>query len=431
MKVLNWMSWIVVLCLGLAQSVTAQDLLIRNARIIQGDGNVIENATVTVRDGLIASVSNESAATEGAPEIDAGGMTVMPGFIDAHRHIIGRGDADQWMQNEAPDRMREYLDAGFTTILSAGDAAEPSVEIRDLIAAGEIPGPRIVVAGRVHPLKSSGGGPLEMDPARAFMERPPGPPPSEPPQATPPEEARELVRRHAATGVDAIKTSLSVFPEAAEGETLAAIADEAAQHDLMSVTHAVSVASTLVAIDAGTDYLVHTPVFGQLDAESIQKIAAAGLPMTSTLGVFAPTFDERLTRGGEHTGDDNIALFRDLGPYPMTALMLSSPGFANARLLWEAGITYAFGTDTPSMLPKDALRHELISLQLMFSNVDIVTMLTRNAAIAVGLDDTIGTIEAGKIADIVIIDGDPLGDLFDLLNVAVVIRSGEVVVDNR
>ena len=111
--------------------------------------------------------------------------------------------------------------------------------------------------------------------------------------------------------------------------------------------------------------------------------------------------------------------------------MLSSSGFANARLLWEAGITYAFGTDTSSMLPKDALRHELISLQLMFSNVDIVTMLTRNAAIAVGLDDTIGTIEAGKTADIVIVEGNPLGDLFDLLNVAVVIRSGEVVIDKR
>jgi len=207
------------------------------------------------------------------------------------------------------------------------------------------------------------------------------------------------------------------------------VADEAERQGIVSITHAVSVQSTVDAVDAGTHYLVHTPVIGRLDEQTTRKIAEAGIPMTSTLGVFLPTFADRNAHVRARSGADDIPRFRDLDPFPMQALAPTSQAFANARLLWDAGITYAFGTDT-SFLPSDTLRHELISLQLVFSNRDIVTMLTKNAAIAAGLGDSLGTLEAGRTADIVILDGDPLDDIYDLLEVAAVIQSGEIVVDN-
>ncbi len=102
----------------------------------------------------------------------------------------------------------------------------------------------------------------------------------------------------------------------------------------------------------------------------------------------------------------------------------------NARLLWDTGVTYGFGTDT-RFLPRDSLAHELRPLQLVFSAKDIVTMLTRNAAAFLEMEDEIGTLEPGKLADITILDGDPLVDIADLLNVEVVIQGGRIVVDNR
>jgi imidazolonepropionase-like amidohydrolase len=148
-------------------------------------------------------------------------------------------------------------------------------------------------------------------------------------------------------------------------------------------------------------------------------IATAGIPMMSTLGVFVPYFNA-----------DNEPLFRDFGPFPWETLSSAGQGPVNARLLWEAGITYAYGTDT-SYVPSEALAHELKPLRLVFSPQDIVTILTRNAAIAVGLGNELGTLEPGKLADIVIVDGDPLADIDAVLNVRVVIKEGVIVVDER
>jgi imidazolonepropionase-like amidohydrolase len=394
----------------------AQELVITNARILDGTGGVIERGTIVVRDERIVSVTAGDSAVAGAERIDAGGMTVMPGFIDAHRHLI-QGDPAQWLATEAAASMRQFIEAGFTTMFSAIDATEQIIELKARLAAGDIVGPRLLAAGLV-PLSRAplGGGPG--DPARTDSARGPQRP-GQPEYAIPEEETRAAVRALAAAGVDAIKTLIITTSGGPEQATLAVVVDEARRNGLPTVTHAVNVRDTVAAVEAGTTMLVHTPHVDLLDEETARKIATAGIPMTSTLGVFVPYFNS-----------DNESLFRDFEPFPWNTLSSAGLGAVNARLLWEAGITYGYGTDT-SHTPRESLAHELRPLSLVFSPRDIVQILTRNAAIALGLGDETGTLEAGKLADIVILDGDPLTDIYDVLNVEVVIKQGRVVVDKR
>ena len=404
---------------GLPGSVSAQDLVIKNARILDGVGGVIPNGTIVIRNGRILSVSEQPAEAEDAEVINAAGMTVMPGFIDSHRHIID-GNPQHWLETRAVEEMRAFIEAGFTTVFSAGDPLEAILELRRRLAAGDILGPRLIVAGRVPLAQSSGPpGPPGADPARFDVSRPPDRP-TEPAEAIPHEETRAQVRRLAEAGVDAIKTVMIATPGGPETETLSVIVDEAGKHGLPTVTHAVSIQDMMAAVEAGTTSLAHTPHIGRFDeTRRPDMVAAAGVPMMSTLGVFVPRFD-----------DNNRPIFRDGGPFPMNTLSSAGQGPVNARRLWEAGVTYGFGTDT-RFPPKESLAHELRSLRPVFSRQDIVKIMGRNAAATLGMEREIGTLSPGKRADIVMIDGDPLTDTDDLLNVEVVIKKGAIVVDKR
>ena len=406
----------------------AQSLVITNARIIDGNGGMIERGSVVVRDGKIVSVAAGAASVPGARVIDAQGRTAMPGFIDSHRHAI-QGDPAQWLKEQAAARMQEFLDAGFTTVLSAGDPLEPILELRKRLASGEIKGPRLIVTGRVPWRAHPGAGRGTVDPARVDVSRPPDRPTTAA-VGIPAEETRAAVQALAKAGVDAIKTAIIITPGGPEKDTLAVVAAEARRLGILSVTHAVTVQDTLAAVDAGTHIFAHTPHIGQLEPEQTRKIAASGIPMMSTLGIFAPTFAEGNTRIRARSGDDNVPRFRDLDPFPMNTLSSAGQGPVNARLLWEAGLTYGYGTDT-TYLPKDSLAQELKPLRLVFSNKDIVRIMTRNAAVAVGRGAETGTLEAGKLADITILDGNPLADIHDVLKVRMVLRRGEVVVNRK
>ena len=98
--------------------------------------------------------------------------------------------------------------------------------------------------------------------------------------------------------------------------------------------------------------------------------------------------------------------------------------------MWEAGVVYGFGTDT-RYHPRETLKQELKSLFLVFSEQDILRILTRNTAVTIGMEDRLGTLEPGKIADLMLVDGDPRADIFVLLDVALVVKDGAVVVDRR
>jgi imidazolonepropionase-like amidohydrolase len=133
---------LIILCcliLGAFAPLSAQDLTITNARIVAGNGNVIEHGYIVVRSGKIVSAAAGAPAGAAGRTIDAKGMSAMAGFIDAHRHI-----------NTGPNekaQMQAFLEAGYTTILSGGGPAEGNMTLRDHIDQGLINGPRIIPSG--------------------------------------------------------------------------------------------------------------------------------------------------------------------------------------------------------------------------------------------------------------------------------------------
>ena len=379
-----------------AGSLFAQDLSIANARIIAGNGMVIEHGTLIVKAGRISSVGS------GAPvgqTIDAKGMSIMPGFIDAHRHII-TGDSDQWLKNEAKTRMQEFLDAGYTTLLSGGGPVPGILDLKKKVDAGEIKSPRVIPSGTINLNTSTT------------------------------DQARAEIRRLAGMGIKFIgeETISPKPPTPKQLENLRAIVDESKKVGVLVQVHAVSPQAMLAAIDAGVPLLVHTPHNGWLSEEDARKVAAAGIKNLSTIGFGVPVFGV--------FADDNKPRFRDGKPWPDSILDGEGRGreagykAVNARTLWDAGVVYGFGTDT-NYLPKAGLAHELKSLNLMFSMQDIVKLMGPNTAAFVQMSDQIGTLEPGKLADIVMLDGNPLEGYWNLLNVKLVIKGGVVMVDKR
>jgi imidazolonepropionase-like amidohydrolase len=215
---------------------------------------------------------------------------------------------------------------------------------------------------------------------------------------------------------------MNATPGGPEIATQKCVVEEGIKRGMPTITHAVSVRDTLAALEGKPALLVHTPHIGDLgsDPVALKRIIDAHIPMTSTLQVFLP-----------HFGRDGKPLFRDGGPFPFDTLSSAGQGPVNARLLWEAGLRdYGYGTDT-QWPPKESLFDELRALSLVFSPAEIVTILTKNAGLATMHGSEIGTLEPGKRADIVIVNGDPLARSADLLNVVTTIKGGEVVFEKR
>jgi len=386
-----------LICLSLSVPLYAQDLTITNARIIAADGALIDNGSIVVRDGSIVSVAPGAPAATVGTLIDAGGMTAMPGFIDAHRHI-----------NTGPDereQMQALLEAGYTTILSGGGPADGNIVLRDRIDQGQINGPRIIPSGRVALNQS-------------------------------PEQARAEVRAMAALGVRFTgEIGLTSFPGPSEQEmtVLRAILDEAEKAGVMVQVHAVSHQSTMAAIEAGVKLLVHTTNKNFLTREMAQRMAASGVKVLSTVGFGSPVFGV--------FADDNVPRFRNGEAWPDSIPLTSrvpelfmgeeaAHAPLNARTLWDAGVVLGYCTDT-GYDPLAGLAHELKILSVMFSTQDLVRMMGPNTASYIQMGEQLGELAPGKLADIVLIDGDPLEGYWEWLKATVVIKEGRVVVDKR
>ena len=385
------------LVLGATLSLSAQDLTITNARIIAANGSVIERGSIIVRAGNIVSVAPGAASTAGGTILDARGMTAMPGFIDAHRHINTGPEEKQQMQ--------ALLEAGYTTILSGGGPADGNITLRDHIDKGLINGPRIIPSGRVSLTDT-------------------------------PEQARAEIRKMAAMGIKFTgEIGLTSFPgpTAREMEVLNAIVDESKKVGVMVQVHAVSAQSTIAAVSAGVPLLVHTTNKNFLTRENAQKMAASGVKVLTTVGFGSPVFGV--------FAEDNTPRFRDGKAWPESIPLTSrvaeihmgeEAGHApvNARTLWDAGVVLGYCTDT-SYDPKAGLDHELKILNVMFSMRDLIKMMGPNTASYIQMGDKLGELAPGKLADIILLDGDPLEGYWNWLKTKVVIKGGVMVVDKR
>jgi imidazolonepropionase-like amidohydrolase len=387
--------------------VAAQDVAITNARIIVGSGQVIDSGTIIVKGGKIVSVTPGAGPTQGLRTIDAKGMSAMPGFIDGHKHV----------NNYNADQMKSLIEAGYTTVLAGGGPAEANIALRDRIEKGEI-GPRVIPSGQIN---------LRQTPA----------------------EARAAVQALAAKGVKhtgEIGLTPEPAPPQSEIEVLKAIVDEAKKVGVQVNVHAVSSPAMVAAVDAGVTRLVHLPNKDFTTYDQAERVAKTGSIVAGLIAFGAPNVD---TLSGPPAAvqwpKDNTVRFRDGKPWPEAIAGANrdpkgratgtEAGYTivNARRIWDADpnhqtISYSTDQNAADLV---VLEHELKSFSLMFSMADIHRIIGPNAARYVGMADQIGTLEPGKLADIILIDGNPTLNIYEMLKTKVVLKEGKVVVDKR
>ena len=388
----------------------AQDVAITNARLIVGTGQVIDSGTIIVRAGRIVSVTAGAVPAQGLRVIDAKGMSAMPGFIDCHKHV-NNGE-------NAPAQMRSLLEAGYTTVLAGGGPAEANIALRDRIEKEEFVGPRIIASGQVN---------LRQTPA----------------------EARAAVQALAAKGIrhtGEIGLTPEPAPPQSEIEVLKAIVDEARKVGVQVNVHAVSSPAMVAAIDAGVTRLVHLPNKDWTSYEQAEKVAQAGAIVAGLIAFGAPNIDTLSPAPAQvQWPKDNTARFRDGKPWPeaIAGANRDPKGRAtgteggytiiNARRIWDADpnhrtISYSTDQNAADLV---VLEHELKSYSIVFSMADIHRIIGPNAASYVGMADQIGTLEAGKLADIILIDGNPALNIYEMLKTKVVLKEGRILVDKR
>jgi imidazolonepropionase-like amidohydrolase len=379
-------------------TVGAQDVAITNARIVVGNGTVIDRGTIVIRRGQIQAVAPGQSDVSGLRTIDAKGLTAMPGFIDAHRHI-----------NTGPEekaQMQALLEAGYTTILSGGGPADGNLTLREHIDKGTINGPRVIPSGRVTLRNGT------------------------------PDMARAEIRKMAEQGVKftgEIALTPVPGPPPEEIEILKAAIDEGKKVGVAIQVHAVSAAAMMAAVDAGARLLVHVPNKDWVSKANAERLTASGTKILATIGFGAPIFGV--------FAQDNAPRFRDGRPWPASivdgvrvdGVPLGVEGgytMVNSRTLWDAGAVLGYCTDS-TYDPLAGLEHELKTYNAMFSMADIVKLMGPNTASYIGMSDQLGTLEPGKVGDIVLIDGNPLEGYWNMLKTKVVLKGGTVVVDKR
>jgi imidazolonepropionase-like amidohydrolase len=395
-----------VLSILTAGAAVAQDLVISNARIIVGNGQVVDKGTIIIKNGKIDSVGAPPAHSlgRGVTRIDGTGKTLIAGYIDVHRHLVP-SPADKFLKEDAADRMKELLEAGFTSVQSGGDDNAGILKLKQMIESGQMKGPRVFASARF-PISTMG---------------------SE-------EEVRAAIHAAKASGADSIAEVHYPAKEppspitAKETRNLLAALDEAHKLGIPLQIHAVSPAAMVEAAAIGGKKLIHTPHNDWVSDAQADVIREDGAEVASCTGFGPPVFDV--------FNHDNKPTFRDGKPWPQGIVSNEGQGREggflpiNGRTLFDHGVSYAYCTDT-TFNATAALNQELKTLNLVFSPIDIVRIMGPSSAKFLDHGQDLGTLEPGKIADILVLGGNPLVGYWNFMTAEVVIKGGVVMVDKR
>jgi imidazolonepropionase-like amidohydrolase len=400
--------------------------VIRHGSLIDGvTSEALPDAAVVVEHGLIREVGPSRGVVirdQDTNVVDARGKTILPGFIDSHIHInIPRtaysGESTELAITDrtsasaavhAVHNARELVSHGITTIRDVGSHGHGIFAVKALIDAGRLPGPRIVACGRA--IAMTGGHEL-------FLSV----------EGDGPDEIRKLARTELKAGATALKFMASgAGAEAAESpfdvqltpEELAAGVQEAKARGRTTCAHAVNPAAARNAILAGVDSIEHGVL---LDDGSLALLREHGTYFVPTVWTYQMTADH----------GDRLGVAASLSAEVKRRVQVHLEVVAKAHAL---GIPICAGTDSALPVnPPQSLFWELEWLMHCgLSAMEAIKSATATNARLLGLADRIGTIEPGKVADLLLVDGDPLADIRALTHTQTVIQTGEVtVLDGR
>lgn len=384
-------------------------------------GQYRQNVYVTIDDGKVSAVG--TAAAMGGKMIDLGKETCLPGLIDTHTHVLLQGDITaedydvQLLKYSQAYRAilgtvsaRRALEYGFTTIrdLETEGAMYADVDIKKAINNGVVPGPRMQVATRA--LDVTGAYPL-------LGYAPEVPVPHGVQVCDGPDECRKAVREQISFGADWIKVysdrSYFVRPDGVLDDIptftldeLRAIVDEAHRQHHKVASHAAALNGVHNSITAGVDSIEH----GQYIApEDLKTMVAKGTYYVPTLYVGEYVAEGR-AKAGAKVWVDMVKIHADV-----------------FRAALQAGVKIAFGTDAGGFDWKINPAEEFpLMVKYGMTPIQAIRSATTVASELLGMQSQIGTVEAGKYADIVAVQGDPLQDVTVLKNVNFVMKGGEV-----
>lgn len=406
-------------------------VVLKAAQVIDGTGAApIRNGLIVVTDDKITAIGPSGRVTipAGAQVIDLGDATLMPGFIDAHTHLVMRVIGDPEGQNAmvhdfesfaailAVSNAEKTLMAGFTTVRNVGAGRFDDLALRKAINDGWIAGPRMMTAG--HSIGITGGHCDEngFRPGLADGDYKTG-------IADGPEAVRAAVRYQVKYGADVIKTCATggVLSEGdAVGATqytyeeLKAMVDEANKLERKVAAHAHGTEGIKIAVRAGVSSIEHGSF---LDEEGARMMAQKGTFLVPTL--LAGETVERLAKNGVLKG------LR--GEKALAAAAAMRKGI---RIALANNVKIALGTDS-GVFPHGLNGHEF-TLMVEWGGMrpmDAIVAGTMNGAKLLGLDKTIGSLTLGKTADIVAVSGNPLTDIKKMQSVIFVMKNGAVYKD--